>query len=249
MSARAPIAADRDKKRVRGGGCKNDGGPLWVTVDLVENPQGVSFTAQKWSDYESESSSSSSSSSSSHDSDFWHAVTHIAGGNPHHRGHHGHHNSTNSTHGWNNTNGWNNTIKGDHTNGKNNGVKKGDKNKSKKGWNNNNQNGWNHTGSDSWNHTNGNHTIGWGSHGGHGSHGSHGSWRPNNWRNIFNGGAKFLSHGQHFVGVGDHAFPHHGEFFLNALGNVINKDHEAFSTLQHDQCEARHAEKFTCSGE
>jgi len=55
MSARAPIADGRDKKRVRGSGCKNDGGPLWVTVDLVENPEGKTFTIQ---DFPSDSSES-----------------------------------------------------------------------------------------------------------------------------------------------------------------------------------------------
>jgi len=40
MSGRAPIA-DSDPKRTRGGGCKNDGGPLWVTVELVESPEGI----------------------------------------------------------------------------------------------------------------------------------------------------------------------------------------------------------------
>lgn len=41
MSGRAPIADSRDPKRTRGGGCKNDGGPLWVTVDLADSPEGI----------------------------------------------------------------------------------------------------------------------------------------------------------------------------------------------------------------
>ena len=41
MSGRAPIADDADPKRTRGSGCKNDGGPLWVTVELVESPEGI----------------------------------------------------------------------------------------------------------------------------------------------------------------------------------------------------------------
>ena len=82
MSARAPIGGNRDKKRVRGGGCKNDGGPLWVTVDLVENPEGKTFTIQEWT------SSESSTSSSSDDDEFWRAVHGLTHG---HHGRHGHH--------------------------------------------------------------------------------------------------------------------------------------------------------------
>ena len=81
MSARAPIS-DRNKKRVRGGGCKNDGGPLWVTVDLVENPEGKSFTVQEFYDQ------TPSSSSSDSDREFWRAVHGLTHG---HHGHHGHH--------------------------------------------------------------------------------------------------------------------------------------------------------------
>jgi len=41
MSGRAPAADSRDPKRTRGSGCKNDGGPLWVTVELVQSPDGI----------------------------------------------------------------------------------------------------------------------------------------------------------------------------------------------------------------
>ena len=39
QSGRAPIASPATY-RTRGAGCKNDGGPLWVTVELVESPDG-----------------------------------------------------------------------------------------------------------------------------------------------------------------------------------------------------------------
>lgn len=41
MSGRASIGDDHDPKRTRGSGCKNDGGPLWVTVELAESPEGI----------------------------------------------------------------------------------------------------------------------------------------------------------------------------------------------------------------
>ena len=37
IAARAPGTMP-DATRVRGGGCKDDGGPLWVTVELVDDP-------------------------------------------------------------------------------------------------------------------------------------------------------------------------------------------------------------------
>ena len=39
MSARQPVTALPG--RTRGGGCKNDGGPLWVTVELVDSEDDV----------------------------------------------------------------------------------------------------------------------------------------------------------------------------------------------------------------
>ena len=43
MSARAPEASG-DITRVRGSGCKNDGGPLWVTVELVDSADDLTNT-------------------------------------------------------------------------------------------------------------------------------------------------------------------------------------------------------------
>ena len=38
MSGRAPLVSGPfGVKRTRGNGCKNDGGPLWVTVELIDN--------------------------------------------------------------------------------------------------------------------------------------------------------------------------------------------------------------------
>ena len=36
VSGRAP---DGQRSRARGGGCKNDGGPLWITVQLVDDDE------------------------------------------------------------------------------------------------------------------------------------------------------------------------------------------------------------------
>jgi len=40
MSARAP-AASGENNRVRGNGCKNDGGPLWISVELVDSADDI----------------------------------------------------------------------------------------------------------------------------------------------------------------------------------------------------------------
>ena len=39
LSGRAPFEDDHDPVRTRGGGCKMDGGPLWVTVELEDHPE------------------------------------------------------------------------------------------------------------------------------------------------------------------------------------------------------------------
>ena len=41
MSARAPADPADKPQRTRGGGCKNDGGPLWITVELVDSADDV----------------------------------------------------------------------------------------------------------------------------------------------------------------------------------------------------------------
>ena len=41
LSGRAPEADDFDVKRTRGGGCKNDGGPLWISVELAASPENI----------------------------------------------------------------------------------------------------------------------------------------------------------------------------------------------------------------
>ena len=41
QSARDPKKFGLEPARTRGGGCKNDGGPLWITVELVEEEDGV----------------------------------------------------------------------------------------------------------------------------------------------------------------------------------------------------------------
>ena len=41
LSGRDPKSQGLEPERTRGAGCKNDGGPLWVTVELVEEENGV----------------------------------------------------------------------------------------------------------------------------------------------------------------------------------------------------------------
>ena len=38
MSGRAPVDDSHDPKRTQGAGCKNDGGPLWIDIQVVDNP-------------------------------------------------------------------------------------------------------------------------------------------------------------------------------------------------------------------
>jgi len=40
MAGRAPEAMPA-AQRTRGGGCKNDGGPLWISVELAESPENI----------------------------------------------------------------------------------------------------------------------------------------------------------------------------------------------------------------
>lgn len=41
LSGRAPEADNFNPVRTRGAGCKNDSGPLWVTVQLVDEENGI----------------------------------------------------------------------------------------------------------------------------------------------------------------------------------------------------------------
>jgi len=41
MSGRAPLADMHDPKRTRNSGCKNDGGPLWISVELADEETGL----------------------------------------------------------------------------------------------------------------------------------------------------------------------------------------------------------------
>jgi hypothetical protein len=44
LSARAPVASG-ENNRVRGNGCKNDGGPLWISVELVDSADDLTNAA------------------------------------------------------------------------------------------------------------------------------------------------------------------------------------------------------------
>lgn len=41
VSGRDPKINGLEPQRTRGSGCKNDGGPLWITVELVDEENGV----------------------------------------------------------------------------------------------------------------------------------------------------------------------------------------------------------------
>jgi len=42
MSGRAPLDMGmHDPKRTRGSGCKNDGGPLWISIELADSPDDI----------------------------------------------------------------------------------------------------------------------------------------------------------------------------------------------------------------
>ena len=42
LSGRVGVTDGHDPVRSRGAGCKNDGGPLWITVQLQDDQDGIS---------------------------------------------------------------------------------------------------------------------------------------------------------------------------------------------------------------